>query len=196
MNTPLITMDREQAQEKLNAYRDVLRGRADAEYEAAALGYKALADGKPLLNLTEAIVSGGLHTDGRPKLAVARADMDEVRVRLSPTQATFSTAWNWRERRFRDVEFIFAMPGLSNATRAGFALVPMVPADKLPRINTALGQHLILWEVVQWADSSARARPDRDPYLLRHIVGDLYAVVAEWDLTDLERAVMAGRVTE
>lgn len=31
-------------------------------------------------------------------------------------------------------------------------------------------------------------------YLLRHIAGDLYAVLAQWDLTELERAVMAERI--
>lgn len=33
----------------------------------------------------------------------------------------------------------------------------------------------------------------KDPYLLRPIHGDLCAVVAAWDLTELERSVMAGR---
>jgi hypothetical protein len=35
--------------------------------------------------------------------------------------------------------------------------------------------------------------PDRDPYLLRHVGGALYAVLAAWDLTDLERAIMSAR---
>lgn len=35
-----------------------------------------------------------------------------------------------------------------------------------------------------------------DPALLKHIGGDLYAVVATWDLTDLERAVLDGHRAE
>jgi len=33
--------------------------------------------------------------------------------------------------------------------------------------------------------------PPRDPALIRHIRGDLWAVLAVWDLTELERAVLA-----
>jgi hypothetical protein len=47
--------------------------------------------------------------------------------------------------------------------------------------------------VEQWADTRIGARPDRDPYLLRHLHGDAYAVLAEWDLTPLEQLVMTGR---
>lgn len=45
----------------------------------------------------------------------------------------------------------------------------------------------ILWEA-EW-----QAVPPKDPALLRHLGGDLYAVVAVWDLTELERAVLGGR---
>lgn len=33
-----------------------------------------------------------------------------------------------------------------------------------------------------------------DPALLKHIGGDLYAVLATWDLTELERSVLGGRL--
>jgi len=33
-----------------------------------------------------------------------------------------------------------------------------------------------------------------DPYLLRRFGGDAWLVVAAWDLTDVERAVMSQRV--
>ena len=32
--------------------------------------------------------------------------------------------------------------------------------------------------------------PPRDPALLRNITGTLYAVLAVWDLTEVERAVL------
>jgi hypothetical protein len=35
--------------------------------------------------------------------------------------------------------------------------------------------------------------PPRDPALLRHIRGDLWVVLAVWDLTDLERLVLSQR---
>jgi hypothetical protein len=73
----------------------------------------------------------------------------------------------------------------------GYALIPMIPADVRPR--DALENCYVLWEVEHWADRPIRATPDRDPYLLKHLAGDLYAVIAEWDLTELERAIMQGR---
>ena len=34
-----------------------------------------------------------------------------------------------------------------------------------------------------------------DPILLRHIAGHMYAVLAQWDLTPLERSVIEKRIT-
>jgi hypothetical protein len=61
--------------------------------------------------------------------------------------------------------------------------------------NRSLKTHFVLWEVEAWADSRIGAQPDRDPYLLRRVDADLFAVVGEWDLTDVERAIMRGRIS-
>lgn len=187
MNVELITMEPDEAQAKLAAYRAQLQRRADDEYEAAAAGYKALAEGKSLLNLPDAIRFGGLGEDGRPKLAVARADRVEVRMVARGDRVDFITGTG---RGTGSIEL--SMPGVSWQTPTGYALVPMIPADVRP--NADLSKCVILWEVVQWASRSSLARPDRDPYLLRQVAGDLYAVLAEWDLTELERAIMGARV--
>jgi len=39
-----------------------------------------------------------------------------------------------------------------------------------------------------------KAAAPRDPMLLRRLGGDLWLVVAHWDLTEVERAAMATRV--
>ena len=36
-------------------------------------------------------------------------------------------------------------------------------------------------------------RPPGDPALLRHVGGDVYAVEAVWELTELEKLVLSGR---
>jgi hypothetical protein len=46
---------------------------------------------------------------------------------------------------------------------------------------------VILWEA-EWQHVPS------DPLLLRHITGPLYAVLASWDLTELERAVLSRRL--
>ena len=191
MNVPTITMEPDVAQEKLEAYRAQLRQRADDEYEAAVAGYKALAEGKPLLNLTEAIQSGGLGADHRPRLAVARADRWQVWVETTwnPDGVRFITSQSWQMRQSH-LHIPFPRESTKDMKR-GYSLVPMVPADVRPNVD--LAHCLILWEVLAWSSQPLTAMPDRDPFLLKHIAGDLYAVLAEWELTELERAIMATR---
>lgn len=69
------------------------------------------------------------------------------------------------------------------------AMVPHVPPGLRPRHS--LDGYATLFEVEEWAKSPA---PPRDPALLKHIGGDLYAVLATWDLTELERSVLGGRL--
>lgn len=187
MNVTPIAMDPKVAKAKLDAYRQQLRRRSDAEYQAAVQGYKALAKGTRLISLGQAFQQAGLGADGRPRLAVARADRKEVKVERTiwrtPPGYTFSDPSSDR----RSMMTLVAFPDPPQC-KVGYSLVPMVPADVRP--NVALDKCLVLWEVEQWADRQVSARPDRDPYLLKHIAGDLYAVLAEWDLTPLERAIM------
>src|SRR5262249_35431596 len=74
----------------------------------------------------------------------------------------------------------------------GYALVPMVPLDVRPKVGVLEGWH-ILWEVERWADDEIRVQPDIDPYLLKHVTGSFYAVIAEWNLTRLQRSIMRSR---
>lgn len=208
MDVPLITMEPAAAMDKLQAYRHELKRRVDVEYEAAVAGYTVLAEGLPLLDLREVFRAAGFHPDGRPKLAVARADRPQVMVRVRRDSLEFNALANpWQfnyngslvvnvavSRRVSDGGFAGQLAlSLEEALlkSQGWSLVPMVPADVRPKGN--LRDFFVLWEVEQWADLPISSVPDRDPYLLRHIMGELYAVVAEWDLTDLERAIMAGR---
>jgi hypothetical protein len=73
-------------------------------------------------------------------------------------------------------------------TRDRPALVPIVPPNLRP--DRALSRYVILFEA-EW-----RPVPPVDPLLLRHLHGALYVVLAAWDLTPIERAVLAGRFAE
>ena len=192
MNVSTIVMDEELARKKLVAYREQLRRRADEEYEAAAMAYEAMAQGRPLLNLVDVFQETGLGEDERPKLAMARADRKQVMVRVYKNHVEFNALKNpWRWGYEGSLVIKVPVQNPVEWRKDGYALVPMVPADVRPKGN--LRDYFILWEVEQWARRPLIAEPDRDPYLLRHVSGDLYAVVAEWDLTELERMIMAGR---
>lgn len=201
MNIQTITEPQESAKAKLRAYRKQLHRRADDEYQAIAQGYEALAKGLRLLDLGAVMRDVECDEKGRPRLAIARAD--RTQVMFEPR----STGWACDGGRFDAREdapwsqrasttlVTFVEFGEELQRQRGFALVPLVPADAIERAGGRVGlkSHFVLWEVEEWVDRPIVAQPDRDPYLLRHLGGDLYSVIAEWDLTELERAVMAGR---
>lgn len=198
MNVQQITMPRSEARRKLRAVRQQLHRRADAEYERLEQAYKAAAAGKPLIVLSDVIRNAPRDVKGRPRLAIARADRRQVEVGFANqagTSITFdASAQVGRRSPGLVISLNYGLPlpsDLSVWQARGFALVPIVPPDV--RGTHALDTHHVLWEVEQWSDRRIGARPDRDPYLVKHIGGDLWAVVAEWDLTDIERAVMAAR---
>jgi hypothetical protein len=193
VNVTTITMPKQEALAKLEAYQRQLRRRSDKEYEEAAAGYAALAAGTPLLNLADAFAQAGLGEDGRPRLAVAMADRKQVYVRVNQNDLEFSTLGRSRRNYSGTLLITVPFPGAAGRRwQDGYSLVPMVPADVRPETGP-LSDYLILWEVEKWVDRPIRATPDCDPFLLKHLGGDLYAIIAQWDLTPLEQAIMTGR---
>lgn len=214
MDVPLIQMDPEDAQQRLEAYRGSLRRSADEEYSAAVAGYEALATGTPVIQLSEAIKSAPRDETGRPMIGLARSDRNEVKLRWdgNSTRISYDTSKDFRQSVFESSLLICRVNiGRTHGQRVtyttdhgerwyhqsleGYAMVPMIPPHAVAAAGgrTKLRKHLVLWEVEEWADNRHRTEPDLDPLLLRPIHGDLCAVVAAWDLTDLERAIMAGR---
>lgn len=211
MNVATVQMSQEEARAKLQACRTQLRRRADEEYEALEKGYAALAAGTPLIDVETALRDCPVDAIGRPRLAIARADRKQVRMDWPRRSqfCSFHTATAYRsDQRWPTLTESFHLgrehdhtathswmddpTKLYEADLEGYALVPLIPAEHRP--NGALRRYHILWEVEEWAENRHRTEPDRDPYLLEHLAGSLYRVIAEWDLTDLERAVMRGRV--
>lgn len=71
------------------------------------------------------------------------------------------------------------------------AMVPICPPEHRPARATTLASFFVLWEALwEW---TVVPPPPGDPALLKHVGGDLYAVLAVWDLTELEQLVLAGR---
>jgi post-segregation antitoxin (ccd killing protein) len=197
MNVTTIKMDPAEARKKIEAWMQ--EKHADQAWcgSTASSGYAALAAGKKLVQLDAAIRGGGFHASGFPKLAIARADRREVRLmwRRGNHEAIFDAHDQFRSgRQSASLTRRINMQRAPDKWYDGYAQIPLLPAELRPE-KGQLRDWFILWEVERWYARSLDVQPDRDPMLLEHVAGQLYAVLAEWDLTELERAVMAGALS-
>lgn len=205
MNVSTLTMDPALARAKLKAYRASRHKDAEELYRQTEAAYAELAKGTPLIRLSEAIQQAGFFEDMRPKLAIARSDQREVRFdwRSHESFGTFDCRHGQQRATslLRRVDLgrhhglthrpLWAKGQAVGRDIRGYALVPMVPADVRP----ARGQLInwfTLWEVDQWFDNPQTMKAPVDPMLLKHLGGDLYGVLAQWDLTPIEQAILEG----
>jgi hypothetical protein len=198
MELATLEITEEEAKERLAEYEHQLAEERTAEDEAIKAGYRAAARGLPVVRLTRCIQNGGFFDNGLPRIAVVRADATECWVQVS--HAWHGRPWSFifgdEDRADNRGALVgkhtlrVSVPGPDQVTNAVYranTIVPIIPPRHRPRRHRIRGFH-ILWEVEQWR----RVAP-KDPALLRHIRGDLWSVVATWDLTDLERAVLSAR---
>jgi hypothetical protein len=197
METTPVTMDPDEA---LELYKGYLKDRyyADPIDMEIRRTYKALSQGKTVIRALESIVKAGVNEQGLPKLAIVRADQktcicdrerDGSFALYPPSHARWNSA---AEMHFRFPTG--SLPAMNDPRGHGGwwrdyeALVPPIPHKLRPK--RALESYHILWEA-EWS----RVIP-KDPYLLRRLgKGDLWLVVAAWDLTEVERAALQARVS-
>lgn len=210
MNLESITVDPNEARKAFLEYRGSVRSLLDKEAEtyddqrkavlrrqrehdeAIMRGYRLIAAGKQIISLAEVISAGGVDEQRLPKLAIARADNSRVRVTVHRDGHVrfFGGRHNITHRNPRTLDDITlparTLPSWTGGdwTVAAEAIAPSIP----PRFRPAeLRNYHLLWEA-DW-----HAVPV-DPALLRAIGDGLYVVVATWDLTALERAVLGTRI--
>lgn len=200
MDLSTITVPRDEARKAFLEYRGAVRQEPNPEDEAIMRGYKWLAsgEGRLLLHLSRTMLAGGMvektyrrggeaHVDRLPALAVARADADFCWIDTSDGRARFRSQERVHPSNRRDVEEIRGWEGFGWSDRWR-AMVPIIPPSLRPK--RGLGKYHILWEA-EWTLTTPAA--PTDPALIRRLAGDLFAVVAVWDLTELERAVLTER---
>lgn len=201
MKVATIEVPVEQAKKALLDYRQAVKGRHTVEDEAIMAGYRALATGKSVINIQDALATGGVDEAGLPKLAVARSDAlwvyldHSIRWRGDDREVDWfrflaDSSANWRRRAARDTLTWLSVPeGTPPPELSLRTQVPIVPPALRPR--GSLVRYYTLFEVEEW--SRVVPAPPRDPLLLRRLRGDLFAVMAAWDLTELERTVIGSR---
>lgn len=180
------------------------RALIEKEDEALMLSYREMARGNRILNIEQVMGEMGIEAkEARlPILAIARADWTHVHARLSNNFVVFSKDswphWDYRSERFRDgavaiPQRVYPAELTNEHWRKGQnlpllghkALVPAIP----PMLRPAgeLSEYHVLFEA-RWEHA---APPD--PLLLKHVVGHIYTVLAQWDLTPVEKMILEGR---
>jgi hypothetical protein len=195
VNLSSLEIPETEARAKLAEYEKSLRTDRNAEDEAIAQAYRAASRGLPIISLPRTVAAGGFHDNGLPKIAVVGAGAVECYARWDGSAVVF-TDEDWRANRgalvgSHSVRVPLApdeLPGdFRRVWHRGRTMVPLIPPRHRPSPRRLRHCH-ILWEVEEWTMA-----PPRDPALVRHIRGDLWSVLAVWDLTDLERLVLTQR---
>lgn len=197
MKVEQLKMDPEKARE---LYADYARhrDRMRPEDQEIATIYRQIARGQTVIRALESIRAAGVDERGLPKLAIAPAHLTECwyRVQHASDRANSSVRFGKRWAQDRERKGVVRMPWPHVPTpdeKVGqgrqwefCAAVPLIPIHLRPKAS--LDRYHILWEA-EWTK-----RYPIDPFLLRRFGGDAWLVVAAWDLTPVERAVMEQRM--
>jgi hypothetical protein len=180
MNVQTVVIPKEEALEKLTEFRNIAVSQRRAEDADFRRLYKMASKGHAIIDVQAAFHTTGLNEKNQPLLAMARADW----------QICYFHRWQRRfsgSRRYRSNGFRIPNNAWNwNLGRGDLETpVPFLPPTLRP--TDSLTNYWILFEVKDWQEYSA------DPFLLKRVSGWLYAVIGEWELTDLERSLLSGR---
>lgn len=175
---------KEKAQESWSNYCELIKRDPREQYKILKRAYYELKQGHTIIDIYKAFEITGTFPDGYPRLAIAKADLDKVMFKGS--------GWNRRAGGFyKSRDAVHAQILIPSLTQKWIdwreTLVPSIPPEFYPENN--LNRYYILWEVEQggWKQIPA---PPGDPLLLKRISKNLFAVMAAWELTDLEKAAL------
>ncbi len=192
MQVPHVKMNRNKAYKLYKAYKTHQSYEHPEDYEIMR-AYQLIAQGKVIIQAMAAIKNAGLNDEGLPYLAIARADAKECALELNRWGGGFFGTHDYSRQNSRTrIEFPNSFfPGDENNRRNTWntkATIPLIPPQHRPK--RGLENYHILWEA-EWE----KIAPE-DPYLLRRIgnTGDMWIVLAAWDLTPVERAAMQSRI--
>jgi hypothetical protein len=202
MQTTNVEIDRSKARELYRAYKKHQHYSTPIDWECQR-AYGLIAQGRLVIQAIESVKAAGVFTEGEgyglPKLALCRADALSCTGRISHDGSATMAAdgvtprhrrSNWTPIETRSIVTWPAgsFPALPNRKRwDGVALVPTPPLHLRPK--RGLANYTILWEAI-WSPI-----PPGDPLLLRRIgKADLWLVVAQWDLTAVEKAALSTRL--
>src|SRR3990167_4201987 len=206
MNTPTLQMDKEEAKKHYKEYLEAVKTRKEKYLEELKSVYYHLSKGERILDIYEVFKQSGVNEEGEPKLGIVRADAKKCVFHKQPLGAgRFSESINWQDQEV-PARFDVVLPSntfLEWKTQEKPADVeswnfetiirrnvstktPICPPHLLP--DGALDNYYILFEVEKWNEVPVA----KDPFLLKRINANAFLILSEWDLTEIEQAVIRG----
>ena len=191
METDQIILDRLEARKLWRKYQEHRHWSEPIDQEIAWT-YRAIAQGRVVIKALSSMIRAGVDAGGYPKLAICRADAQRCYLSYDGRGGVRMASKEWARdnetRCYIDFpEGSFPRPSATHNWARREAIVPLVPLDLRPK--RGLANYHILWEAI-WENL-----PPVDPLLLRRVgPGDLWIVVAAWDLTEVEQAALAARI--
>jgi len=205
MEVERISVAKEEAEKQYKSYLKAIKIRKEKYLEDLKKLYGHLRHGRAVIDLYVSLEKAGLDEDSNPRLAIVRADSTKVRFEKRWNNSGVFYRYDAEKRNWaKDIEIpsgIFQWERIRKEYGNGYVsntiknaeietIAPIIPAEILNTIPYNLKNYHILWEVEQWKRS-----PPKDPILLKKITPNLFVVLATWNLTPLERAVIRGRIS-
>ena len=202
MNVESFVMSKEEAKKLWKEYVEACKENPEDKFlQDMKQVYNQLSCGRKVVDINTIFQRSGLTFNGEPRLAIALATEKKVRCTYSKDGTVkflnldaYNTRWGNNCVFAKDIDIKGIFPKIPEEKLDRFnsdivleTIVPKIPASIRPKGQ--LENYYVLWEVEKW-----KLVPPIDPYLLRRINDNMFVVVAGWNLTELERAVMKGRV--
>jgi hypothetical protein len=198
MNVDTLTVSKDTAVRKIADIKGLKRSQRTEEDDALLSLYTSVAKhGARVITLSAAFRQAGLNEKGKPRLAIAAGHWPKVFFRrefaangggkFRQKQAGWWNRGNHTPGASLQ-EILIPAGTFENVGRVHDTLatqVPYVPAEVRPKFH--LRNYHILFEVEKWT-----VEMPVDPFLLKHIMGETYAVLAEWELTPLEASLLGS----
>lgn len=197
-----IKMPKEQAAEEWKKYVILLKTRKEKYLETMKKAHYEMKKGNELIDVYKIMQQAGLNEENEPKLAIARADINEVIFcKRDSGTGRFEMEEGWNRKGWKtDVElpqntFKIHWERKDGSSQASWNIkkekiktkVPIVPVELMP--DGDLKNYHILWEPLEWQELPET----KDPILLKRISQNLFVILGSWDLTELEQSIIRGQ---
>jgi hypothetical protein len=210
MEVEQLEIPQEEAKRQIHALKEMFRANksvADNKiYRDLKRAYGHMQHGGKVIDIYKAFKDSGEKEPGHPKIAIVRADGRKCYcTRLRDGAAVFShdsggRSWggprgsSTARKTYGEIqvpENTFSWDYHPWDKRVLSTIAPIIPpVIMIESVRFNLSNYHILFEVEEW-----KLEPPVDPILLKQINGSLFAVLAHWDLTEIERAIIREHIT-